>query len=45
MQDVHNLIIIGTTNLIKILNQHEIFWRFCMSPSNDTFDKNKKILK
>ena len=28
MQDVHNLINIGPTNLIRILNQHEIFWRF-----------------
>ena len=26
MQDVHNLINIGLTNLIQILNQHEIFW-------------------
>ena len=25
MQDVHNLINIGPTNLIQILNQHEIF--------------------
>ena len=28
----------------KFFNQHEIFWRFCMCPANDTFDKNKKIL-
>ena len=45
MEDVHNLIIFGPTNLIKILNQHEIFWRFCMCPSNDTFDKNIKKLE
>ena len=45
MQDVHNLINIGPTNLIQILNQREIFWRFCLCPSNDTFDKNMKILK
>ena len=29
MEDVHNLINIGPTNPIQILNQHEIFWRFC----------------
>ena len=45
MEDVHNLINIGPTNYIQILNQHEIFWRFFMCPSSDTFDKNKKILK
>ena len=45
MEDAHNLINFGPTNPIQILNQHEIFWRFCMCPSNDTFDKNKKILK
>ena len=45
MEDVHNLINFGPTNPIQILNQHEMFWRFCMCPSNDTFDKNKKILK
>ena len=45
MEDVHNLINFGPTNPIQILNQNEIFWRFCMCPSNDTFDKNKKILK
>ena len=28
MQDVHNLINIGPTNLIQILNQHEIFEDF-----------------
>ena len=28
MEDVRNLINIGPTNLIQILNQHEIFWRF-----------------
>ena len=27
MEDVHNLINIGPTNPIQILNQHEIFWR------------------
>ena len=42
MEDVHNLINIGPTNPIQILNQHDIFWRFCMCNSNDTFDKNKK---
>ena len=41
MEDVHNLINIGPTNPIQILNQHEIFWRFCMCSSNDTFDKMK----
>ena len=40
MRDVRNLINIGPTNLIQILNQNEIFWRFVMCPSNDTFDKN-----
>ena len=45
MEDVDNLINIGPANPIQILNQHEIFWRFCMCPSNDTFDKNKKMLK
>ena len=39
MEDVHNLIDIGPTNPIQILNQHEIFWRFCMCNSNDTFHK------
>ena len=39
MEDVHNLINFGPTIPIQILNQHEIFWRFCMCPSNDTFDK------
>ena len=43
MQDVHNLIHIGPTNLIQILNRHDIFWRFCMCPSNDTFDDNKNL--
>ena len=44
MQDVHNLINIGPTNLIQILNQHEIFGRFCMCPSNDNFDqKNLEV--
>ena len=42
MEDAHNLINIGPTNPIQILNQHEIFGRFCMCNSNDTFDKNKK---
>ena len=42
MEDVHNLINIGPTNPIQILNQHDIFWRFSMCKSNDTFDKNKK---
>ena len=45
MEDVHNLINFGPTNPIQILNQHEFFWRFCMCPSNDTFDKNKKKWK
>ena len=44
MKDIHNLINIGPTNPNQILNQHEIFWIFCMCPSNDTFAKNKKIL-
>ena len=43
MHDVHNLINIGPTNLIQILNQHEIFWRFCMCPSNDTLNKIKNL--
>ena len=42
LEDVHNLINFGPTKPIQILNQHESFWRFCMCPSNDTFDKNKK---
>ena len=42
MEDVHNSINIGPTSPIQILNQHEIFWRFCMCNSNDTFAKNKK---
>ena len=45
MDTRRNLINFGPTNPIQILNQHEIFWRFCMCPSNDTFDKNKNILK
>ena len=45
MEDVHNVINFGPTNPIQILNQHEIFRRFCMCNSNDTFDKNNKILK
>ena len=45
MEDVYNLINISPTNPIQILNQHDIFLRFCMCNSNDTFDKNKKILK
>ena len=45
MEEVHNLINIGPTNSIQILNQHEFFLRFFMCPSNDTFGKNKKILK
>ena len=44
MEDVPNLINIGPSNSIQILNQHEIFWRFCMRPSNDTFDKNKNVV-
>ena len=43
MEDVHNLINIGPTNPIQILNQHDIFWRFCMCNSNDTFEKIKNI--
>ena len=43
MEDVHNLINIGPTNPIRILNQHEIFWKFCMCNSNDTFHKKKNI--
>ena len=45
MEDVHNLINIGPINPIQILNQHEIFWRFCMCPSNNTFDKNEQNLE
>ena len=43
MEDIDNLINIGPTNPIQILNQHEIFWRFCMCNSNDAIDKNKNI--
>ena len=43
MEDVHNLINIGPTNPIQILNQHEIFWRFCMYNSNDILTKIKNI--
>ena len=42
MEGIANLINIGSTNPIQILNQYEIFWRFCICPSNDTFDKNRK---
>ena len=42
MEDVPNLINIGPTNPIPILNQHEFFWRFYMCPLNDTFDKKIK---
>ena len=45
MEDVHNLINIGPTNPIQILNQHEFFWRFCTCNSNDTFHKNKKNIE
>ena len=38
MEDVHNLINIGPTNPIQILNQREIFWRYCMCSSNDAVD-------
>ena len=44
MEDVPNFINIVPTNPIQILNQHENLWRFCMCPSNDTFDKIRKIL-
>ena len=43
MEDVHNLINIGPTNPIQILNQHEIFWRLCMCNSNDIFEKNIEV--
>ena len=43
MEDVHNFINIGPTNPIQILNQHEIFWRFCMCNSNDLLTKIKNI--
>ena len=42
MEEVPNLINIGPTKPAKILNRQELFWRFCMCPSNDTFNKNKK---
>ena len=42
MEDIPNLINIGPTSPIQILNQHDIFLRFCMCPPYDTFDKNKK---
>ena len=45
MEDVHNLINIGPTNPIQIVNQHDIFWRFYICNSNDTFDKNKKNIE
>ena len=41
MKEVPNLTIIGPTNPIQILNQHNFFLRFCMCPSNDTFNKKK----
>ena len=41
MEDVSNLSIIGPTNPIQILKQHEFFWRFCMCPSKDTFNKKR----
>ena len=43
MEDVHNLINIGPSNDIQILNQYDFFWRFCMCPSNETFDKMKNL--
>ena len=43
MEEVLNLINMCPTNPIQILNKHELFWIFCACPSNDTFDKNKKI--
>ena len=45
MEDVPNLFNIDPTNPIQILNQHEFLLSFCMCPSNDTFDKNKKTHK
>ena len=45
MEDVQNFINIGPTHPIQILNQLEIFWRFCICNSNDTFDKNKKNIE
>ena len=40
MEEVPDLINIGHTNPIQILNQHEFLKFLC--PSNDTFNKNKK---
>ena len=45
MEDIRNLLNIGPTDPIEILNQHEMFLRFCIYLTNDTFDKNKNILK
>ena len=42
MEGVPNLINICPTNPIRILNQHD-FWRYCVCPPNDTFDKIKNI--
>ena len=43
MEDVHNLINIGPTNPIQILNQHEIFWRFLCVIQMILFTKIKNI--
>ena len=43
MEEVLNLINIYPTNPFQILNQHEFFRRSCVCPSNNTFDRNKKI--
>ena len=40
MEDIHNLINICAANTIQPTWN---FWRFCMCPSNDTFDKNKNL--
>ena len=43
MEEVPDLINIGPTNPIRILNQHD-FLRFLIFLSNDTFNKNKQNL-
>ena len=44
MEEFPNLINIGPTNPIQILNQHGLFGRFCLCPSNDTLKKSMLVL-
>ena len=42
MKHVSNFINICPSKPIQVLNQHGIFWRFCLYPWNDTFDIDEK---